>query len=314
MADLGGGYNDEWMFADDDSDSKTRKKLSAEAVDKLAQEMGQDIWDYLCSVTDAEGPQVNFALFGLGQTKAGEEIELFRIARGCDLRSEQGLGGTDPTNPDSDTNAALRWSTTSNRDLQGNFIKLTSAITDPLREVAGMIVDSAATHRAAVNGLEDVVREKAELELQKLKKQLSLKRLAAAERTFRYMFDAVVSDLGSELLHYQYLKYGGEPAPLSTIDACRELATSFPVACAMWLDGRGENLGHDLMSAFAAGANMTEEQEVAAIFRKLNEPTAHGGGARLSPYVEGIRERLGKRTRVVWRVLVGRLLMHHVEL
>lgn len=313
MDELGGGYKDEWMFADDVS-GDTRKKLKPDEVEKLAQEMGDDIWEYLCGVTDAEGPLVNFALTGYGITKGGEEYELFRSARACDLRSEQGLP-VDRDTGDNDTHAALRWSTQSNRDLQGNFIKLAAAIADPLREVAGMIQDGAATHRAAVNGLEEVVREKAELELQKLKKQLSLKRLAAAERTFRYMWDAVVSDLGSELLHLQYMKYGGEPAPLTTIEACRELSTTFPVACAMWLDSRGDgDLGHDLMSAFAASANMTEEQEVAAIFRKLNERPHPEAPPRLSPYVEGIRQRLSKRTRIVWRILVGRLLMHHVEL
>lgn len=307
MEDLG-SYPDTFAFADDDAKPTARKKASAEQVKKIAEEMGALIWDAMCSVCDAEGPVINFALIGLGMTKDGGERELFRIARKCDLRGEQGLplGGADGDNRDSDANQALRWSTTANRDVMNGFIKLTSSVADPIKEVSSMIRDAASTHRAAVNGLEDVVREKADMELQKLRKQLSLKRLAAAERLARHGMDLLGADIGGHLLHLAYLKYGGEPAPVSCMEACAELAVSFPVAAKLWLDHVDENLGDDLMHAFASGAQAPEEQHVAATFMGLRE--------RLSRHSEGVRGRLRKRARIVWHVLRGRLLIYQVEI
>lgn len=305
MEELSPEAKELWMFGD--VDGEQRKRVPPDKRQALGVEMAQEIWDYLCELTDAHGPHINFALIGIGTSKKGEEHELFRIARACNLRSEHGL----PFNPDeegreSDTAGALRWFGSATRDLLSGNTKMLGAVADPMKEVGGMIGDAAATYRTAFNAYEDVIRAQAEFDHKRDRLKMWRDRLQAGERLAKHAMDLFAADLGPHLLHLMYAKYGGEPAPATIQDACKELVVTLPAAVRDWLDDQHEDLGHDFMMALAQCAQAHEEIECAATFRAL--------APKLSPLAEGIRHRLNLRGRVVWRCVVGRLLIYQVEL
>ena len=304
MSDLG-AYNDTWTFADEEGSD--RRKTPGDQRSKLAEEMGQTIWDYLVYVCECDGPAINFKLYGIGTNKKGEQVVLFEIARQCAPDKETMGGIADPEAGGSEVHAALKFATLANKDLQGNFIKLTNSVAEPFKGLGDLATEGLRIVKTGVSLQQDVALEKLRLEEAKLRKANQKKLIEAGERIINRTVDVVVSDLGSQIFTLLNARYGGDTPPDSIMEIGEQLAKGFPYAAKAWLDQKdGDDLGTDFLSACARAAQAEDEYEAAATFAGIAE--------RLKKYTEELRARLDKRNALMLHILRGRLIIFKVEI